>query len=139
MVEPNHLAAALRNCLDGSAFDLLISYKERTSRRKIAALLAEAKRHLNEVRAAKERNSLLDLRTAEAVVARLRVLAERTMAPEEAGWFKAVVLYFVESNDEENDLNSPIGFDDDLRVVEAFETALAETRPQSDAVEEGSR
>ena len=38
----------------------------------------------------------------------------------EQQYFKAVLLYFIESDDDEHDFDSTIGFDDDVEAFNAF-------------------
>jgi cytochrome P450 len=84
-------------------------------------LRARLQDHLAQVRAAAEDNEFVDLHLAELLHSRLD--AALTGWPgyddEQRAALIGAVDYLVQTDDEENDLRSPIGFDDDAEVVEA--------------------
>jgi hypothetical protein len=58
---------------------------------------------------------------AEALLGSIETVAKEWHAipPFAQGWCKGMILYFVSSNEEEDDHKSPIGFDDDADVINA--------------------
>jgi hypothetical protein len=82
-------------------------------------LLARAREHVAETRAAYEINPLLDLGLAEALLKAIEALiGDWPAVPAFArGWCKGMVLYFASCNKDEDDHESPIGFDDDAEVI----------------------
>lgn len=77
--------------------------------------------HLAQVRAAAEDNEFVDLELAEQLHSRLRAAlgSWSTYDDEQRAALIGAVDYLVQTDDEENDLRSPIGFDDDAEVVMA--------------------
>ncbi|MCM3849987.1 hypothetical protein ND486_27735 [Pseudonocardia sp. DR1-2] len=77
--------------------------------------------HLAQVRAAAEDNEFVDLELAEQLHSRLRAAlgSWSTYDAEQRAALIVAVNYLVQTDDEENDLRSPIGFDDDADVVMA--------------------
>ncbi len=43
-----------------------------------------------------------------------------TLAPNMRRWFAGAILHFASSDDDEPDFTSPIGFEDDAEVLNAF-------------------
>lgn len=82
-------------------------------------LLARAREHVSRTRAAYEVNPLLDLGLAEALLRAIEALfGQWQSVPSFArGWCKGMVLYFASCNKDEDDHESPIGFDDDAEVI----------------------
>jgi uncharacterized membrane protein YkvA (DUF1232 family) len=98
--------------------------------------------HLAAVRRLATQQDFVDLRTAEAVAARLkaRIGVCDSYNGEQLGVLQAALDYFLEPNDKEADFASPLGFDDDARVVEEAEAQidrLASSRLRSEGVVEG--
>ena len=89
-------------------------------------LRAVMRAHLDHVRAAARDNEFVD--AAEAI--RLHVLLAQALESwsvldvEERAVLTDAVTYLVQTDDEEDDLRSPIGFEDDAEVVEAALTRL---------------
>ncbi len=65
------------------------------------------------------KTKLIDLKTAESILDRLEKIYTLTKEnPEKMKQkFILVALYFVQVDDRDNDLNSPVGFDDDAELV----------------------
>lgn len=76
--------------------------------------------HLRVVRAAAQENEFVDLPLAEQLHARLGEVVERWVDydAEQRKIIAEAVGYLVRTDDDENDLRSPVGFDDDAEVVE---------------------
>ncbi|MBP2366707.1 GmrSD restriction endonuclease domain-containing protein [Pseudonocardia parietis] len=76
--------------------------------------------HLRVVRAAATENEFVDLPLAEQLHTRLGEALDRwpEYDAEQRGVLTQAVSYLVRTDDEENDLRSPVGFDDDAEVVE---------------------
>ncbi len=65
-------------------------------------------------------NQMINLPLAQALVAALdQALAGPQLATDHSRWIKAAACYLIHVDDDENDLASPIGFDDDAEVVNA--------------------
>ena len=86
----------------------------------LANLLQGAEDHLEAVRKAKTAsNPLLNVRLAEAIVDVIREVVEEweTIPAHARSWCRGMIQYFISSEDEENDFDSPIGFEDDAEVL----------------------
>jgi len=77
--------------------------------------------HLDRTKVASQANPMVHVALAEAVVNTYSVLiAQWDTLPEPAvPWLKAAMLYFVEVDDDDHDFDSPIGFEDDVEVLNA--------------------
>jgi hypothetical protein len=97
----------------------LAEYVEHAAQWPIQQLLAAAQAHLHETFIAHQRNPLVNLRLAEAIWQTIRQVASQwnTLSPEARSWLAGAILYFAKSDDEEPDLTSPIGFEDDAEVL----------------------
>lgn len=86
-----------------------------------SALLAEAEAHLDAARRAAENNCMVNVTLAAALLCSIRqLLADWDAVPPHAQpWCKGMIRYFTISNDDEDDFNSPLGFDDDATVINA--------------------
>ncbi|MCE3554506.1 hypothetical protein LWC33_23990 [Pseudonocardia sp. RS11V-5] len=84
-------------------------------------LRARLQDHLAQVRAAAEDNEFVDLHLAEQLHSRLTAALDgwSTYDHEQRAALTGAVNYLVQTDDEENDLRSPIGFDDDAEIVMA--------------------
>lgn len=89
----------------------------------IAALRARVTDYLEEIRAHFTRNEFIDLPLAEALArtshALLDHLEAHPLSEDDTHLALAAILYFVEKDDGDHDLASPIGFDDDQAVLDA--------------------
>ena len=84
-------------------------------------------RYMEVVRKLAAQAELIDEELAETLGARAQELIERIGADyeeEDHHYAQACVLYFMMSHDDEDDLDSPAGFDDDLEVFNAVVTRL---------------
>lgn len=86
-----------------------------------AALMTMSESHLAMVRAASSRNRLINTRLATALSEKFGLIVlEWERLPESARpWLAGAMLYFSSEEDEEPDLSSPIGFEDDVAVLNA--------------------
>jgi hypothetical protein len=67
-----------------------------------------------------ETNTMINMSLARALAATLdQALLKTRNSPDHGRWIKAAACYFIHVDDDENDLASPIGFDDDAEVVNA--------------------
>ncbi|MBM4088244.1 MAG: hypothetical protein FJ276_02255 [Planctomycetes bacterium] len=84
-------------------------------------LLLAAEVHLERVRAAHKRDCLVNYRLAAAMLNVMQtVVADwAALPPSSQPWLLGAMNYFVEYDDEEPDLKSPIGFEDDAEVLNA--------------------
>lgn len=93
----------------------------------IETLLKELDAHLEGIRVSARHIEFIDVESA-ARVARFcaRLLEEVARAPsrERHRLAQVAIRYFAERDDVERDLESPIGFDDDLRIVQAIAREL---------------
>ncbi len=107
--------------LTSTQFKRLSEYAHESSLLPPAALLEKARAHLREAAAAYRRNRLVNLRLATAIGETIGdVIGEWDALPEVARpWLAAAILYFSSHQDEEPDFTSPIGFEDDLEVLNA--------------------
>jgi hypothetical protein len=81
-------------------------------------LAARVGTYLSQLEAASGENEFLDLRIARALGSSLLELIAKCPAQHEAH-LQAAVAYFVHADDAEHDLDSVVGFDDDLGVYNA--------------------
>ena len=70
----------------------------------------------------RSKKHILDVKTAKLIVDKIETLVPivSKMETEIQYQFLLVVYYFIQVEDFENDLNSPIGFDDDSEIVNLF-------------------
>jgi len=84
-------------------------------------LLREAETHLHIARVAAEKNCMVNVALAAGLLRSIRqLLADWDAVPEHAKpWCKGMIRYFTLCHDDEDDFNSPLGFDDDAAVINA--------------------
>ena len=77
--------------------------------------------HLRSARAASLANPMVHVALAEAIAATYDNLIVRWDSLPSAAlpWLKGSMLYFVETDDDDHDFDSPIGFEDDIEVLNA--------------------
>lgn len=87
----------------------------------VPELLAHAEAHLEAIRAAHRAHAAVNLRLAEAICAAIRsVVADwKTLSPIARHWLQAAMYYFVHSNDDQHDVASRAGLQDDADVLNA--------------------
>lgn len=87
----------------------------------VEALRAALRAHLHRAEAAEQSNEFVDLPLARRLHGELSVALDdfEQLDEEQRRVLADAVAYFVRTDDDEDDLRSPIGFDDDAAVVEA--------------------
>jgi hypothetical protein len=87
----------------------------------VAALAAQIDAHLDRVRDALSRNEFLNLPLAERIAAVLSWLlgSYQDLGAHARPWVIGAARVFLETHDVLDDLASPIGFDDDARILNA--------------------
>lgn len=105
----------------------------------IEGLRAEVVRYIQQLTELRSEYEFLDLATAQRIasqcLAHLSWLEDHNR-PDPARLIQVAVRYFVEDEDAESDLSSPIGFDDDAAVVEAVARVLGTERLLATASED---
>lgn len=101
--------------------DLLAGHARKTTGSSPNDLLAGARDHLVKVRAEYERNPMINVRLAEGMVDVFRKVSEEwdEIAPQARPWLLGAMSYFTSAEDEQPDMVSPIGFEDDCDVLNA--------------------
>ena len=94
---------------------------ERATPIELPELLRKAEVHVECVARARERRAFVNLALAQAILGAIRaVIADWDRVPASArSSCRGMILYFCEGADEEDDLDSPIGFEDDAEVLNA--------------------
>ena len=102
-------------------FTRLSDHANRASQLTIAELQQAAQGHLQDAAQARQQNRWVNLRLATALCDAIRniALAWETLPPGARNWLAGAILYFASSDDEEPDFASPIGFEDDVEVLNA--------------------
>jgi uncharacterized membrane protein YkvA (DUF1232 family) len=102
-------------------FEHLNGLAKTASALSLDAILDMVDEHLSNARQAYEINHLVNVSLAAAIAGVIRQVVEQWVAiPAMAkSWLKAAMLYFINSDDDEPDFNSPIGFEDDAEVLNA--------------------
>lgn len=77
--------------------------------------------HLDRAKVASQTNPMVHVALAEAMVNTYTTLITQwdTLPAPAVPWLKGAMLYFVEVDDGDHDFDSPIGFEDDLEVLNA--------------------
>jgi uncharacterized membrane protein YkvA (DUF1232 family) len=107
--------------LTRSQFSKLSEYVNRASSLLPVQLLEEADKHFQETSRAYQKNRLINVRLAAAI----RVTIEKVtsdwnrLSAISQPWLAGAILYFAGSNDDLPDFTSPIGFEDDVEVLNA--------------------
>jgi len=84
-------------------------------------LLQRAQGHLTEARAAAERDPLINVALAKAIVGVLEDVTGHweELPVQSRSWLRGAMGYFTSGADEESDFGSPIGFEDDAEILNA--------------------
>lgn len=82
--------------------------------------------HVRRAQVAADANRAVDLDTANRVAASLRELLDTISdyTAQQRALLRGAITYFAQREDDEDDLDSVIGFDDDARVLSAVAEAL---------------
>lgn len=104
-----------------SQLDRLSTCAREAERTSPNELLDAAKEHLELARQAYKVNRLINLRMASAIFSVLEGLVNSwgALEPNHAWWVRGAIYYFATSNDDEPDFHSPLGFEDDLEILNA--------------------
>ncbi len=94
---------------------------KRAEKDEVSNLFFQAREHLQHANEVNERTGMINLAVAEAIVGVFQIVYDewQTIPPIARPWCKAMVAYFSADDDDEDDFSSPIGFDDDVEVVNA--------------------
>jgi uncharacterized membrane protein YkvA (DUF1232 family) len=87
----------------------------------LAVLLQRVDEHLQRARDAHRNHPLVNVRLATALTDLFRAIVEgwETIPAEARPWLRGAMAYFVSTDDEEPDFSSPLGFEDDVDVLNA--------------------
>jgi len=99
----------------------LATHAERAATLELEELRERVRGHLTMVKAQAGTNPMIHLTLAEAIAQTFEQLVSMWEAlPSQAlPWVKGAMLYFAEVNDDDHDFDSPIGFEDDMEVLNA--------------------
>ena len=102
-------------------FEILCNCSKAVCNWTIDEMKAKTDQYFITIKKAHEKNSIVNVNLAAAIVDSIHcVCLDWKTIPEIARpWCKGMIQYFIETNDDENDLKSPIGFDDDAEVLNA--------------------
>jgi len=107
--------------LMNSEFEILMKCSKEADCFSINEMKEKMDQYFNSVKKAYKNNSIVNVNLAAAIVSSIHtVCVDWESIPEVARpWCKGMIQYFIETDDDENDLESPIGFDDDAEVLNA--------------------
>ena len=107
--------------LTRSQFDRLSEFAHRAAESTPNQLLDDAQQHLEQPRIAHAKNRMINARLATAIVEVIKRVVRDwdSLPPNARTWLAGAMHYFSKSNDDEPDLSSPIGFEDDTEVLNA--------------------
>jgi hypothetical protein len=116
----------VQGVLHTTEMDRFVTLCIATPTEELAGLRLQVQAHLARVREEAESSSVIDLATATRIAIALgQVLDEPDQyGPDERALLRGAVDYFVQRDDERDDLDHALGFDDDARVVNAVLDAL---------------
>ena len=105
--------------LTRSQFDRLSEYADRAETISPGQLLEEARQHLKQTQQAHAANRMINVRLASAIVDVIERVANSwdSLSANHQTWLSAAMLYFSSCDDDEPDFDSPIGFEDDVEVL----------------------
>lgn len=100
-------------------FARLSDYANRASKLTATELQRAAQRHLQDTAQARGQNLLVNLRLARAIGDTIHEVVSgwEALTPGARNWLAGAILYFASTGDEEPDFTSPIGFEDDVEVL----------------------
>lgn len=107
--------------LTAKAFDLLNGCARDAADKSMEQLLNLAALHLEDIRQASAQNLFINFTLADQIVRTFQHIGAQWEAVPSHGkpWIKGMIRYFCLSTDLESDFESPIGFDDDVEIVNA--------------------
>jgi len=107
--------------LSREAHELLSLCVHKSENSALGGLLGRVDQHVNDTRDAASRNSMVNVALAVVIADVLHGLVDDwDHVPSHARpWLRGMMCYFYEHGDEEPDFTSPIGFEDDVEVLNA--------------------
>ncbi|MCP4695181.1 MAG: hypothetical protein GY859_44545 [Desulfobacterales bacterium] len=102
-------------------FDLLSECANEVSGAPPEELLKQAGEHLENARKAYAKSIFVNIRLAKAVYRNFEIIVDQweTLPGAARPWLRGAMRYFALSSDLEDDFTSPIGFDDDVDIMNA--------------------
>ena len=84
-------------------------------------LLSLAAEHLEKVRRAHSKNIFINFKLAEEIFNTFQIVTDQweSIPSHSHPWLRGMIRYFTLSTDLESDFTSPIGFDDDVEIMNA--------------------
>ena len=107
--------------LTQAQFEQLSEYTDEASKSMPGQLLEESRQHLEQAMLAHKNNRMVNVRLATAIVGAIEnaVSDWDLLSSNHQSWLASAVRYFSSSDDDEPDFDSPIGFEDDVEVLNA--------------------
>lgn len=107
--------------LDASLSDALMRCAQRAEAIDLAYLGNRVQAHLQRARFAAQGSAMVNLAQAEGLAATYDRLIRQwaTLPAVSQPWLKGAMLYFVETDDDDPDFESPAGLEDDVAVLNA--------------------
>ena len=107
--------------LTRSQVDELRNIAEQLAGKNIEELLADANAHVDLAAALSQANSFINEELAACIGTKIEAVASQwSDLPGDARfWLGGAIGYFIASDDEEGDFSSPIGFEDDVEILNA--------------------
>jgi hypothetical protein len=107
--------------LMNSEFEILMKCCKEAASLPVLELKNRADSYLDRIKEAHMKNSIVNMKLAGAIVSSIHTVCEdwETIPDAAKSWCKGMIQYFARIDDDENDLASPIGFDDDADVLNA--------------------
>lgn len=105
--------------LSRSQFTKLMDYSNKAISLTPNQLLVEVESHFQEALIEYQKNRLINIRLAKAMVEIIkRLISEWETLPQDVqAWLAGAMVYFASNDDEEPDFTSSIGFEDDVEVL----------------------
>ena len=115
------MSSFLPEGLSSEVFKCLKECAELADNRMIEDLTIEARQHVELARKANEINAIVNYNLASAIFNVIQKLSNcwSDIPEHEKHWLKGAICYFSSSDDDENDFTSPMGFEDDVDVLNA--------------------
>ena len=104
-----------------SQLNVLTEYAEATAGLSPEQLVAEAKQHLEDAKTAYQSNYMVNVELAAAIAGSIESAIAHwdSLSESQRSWLSGAVRYFSSSDDDEPDFDSPLGFEDDVEVLNA--------------------
>ena len=107
--------------LSSNQFEMLSQCSNEAADVSLPDLIRQANTSVQAARFAHDSNSMVNVRLAEAIITAIRTVVDDwdNLPSHAQPWCRGMVQYFIMSDDDENDFSSPIGFEDDVEVLNA--------------------